>query len=69
MQPHLPHFFVSTLDDAQRVNSRNPHGITTINQLLLRRAGNSPDVVAVGMAVPEEGCGNGNWGAMVYSRF
>jgi hypothetical protein len=69
MQSHNQHFFVATLGDARYINSRTPHGITTISQLLLRRAGETPDAVAVGMAIPPQG-GNengGEWGSIVYS--
>lgn len=69
MQSHNQHFFVATLGDAQRINSRTPHGITTISQLLLRRAGETPDAVAVGMAIPPQG-GSENgveWESVVYS--
>jgi hypothetical protein len=64
MHAMADHFFVSTLGDAQRINSANPHGITTINELLLRRARTTPDGIAVGMSIPQDG---EKWGAVVYS--
>ncbi|KAA8909640.1 hypothetical protein FN846DRAFT_596725 [Sphaerosporella brunnea] len=68
MQSQVPHFFVATLGDAQRINSVHPHGITTINQLILRRARTTPDAVAVGMSIPLSGAENSErWGTILYS--
>jgi hypothetical protein len=66
----LPHFFVTTLGDAQRINNNHPHHISTINELLIRRAGTSPDAVAVGMGIPpSSGDGDEKWRTVVYSMY
>lgn len=59
-------YFVSTLHDAQRANAVNPHGISTINQLLDGRAASDPSLPAVGMPVP--GPGDEKWGFIIYSE-
>lgn len=64
--PPEPCYFVVTLDQAQRINAANPHGISTINQLLDERAASTPDLPAVGMPVP--GPDDSGWGSVVYSE-
>lgn len=60
-------YFVATLAHAQRINAANPHNITTINQLLDERAASTPDLPAVGMAIPS--ADNSAWQSAVYSEY
>ena len=71
MQPQqFPHFFITTLGDAQQINNHYPHHISTIDELLVLRARDSPDAVAVGMGIPPEtGGSEGKWGTVVYSAY
>lgn len=59
-------YFVSTLHQAQLINSKCPHGIITINQLLDERAKSDPELPVVGMGVP--GLDQDGWGSKIYSE-
>lgn len=66
MLPQPPHFFVTTLGDAEHLNAANHHGISTISELLVRRARITPHVLALG--VPITAPANQKWEAVVYSE-
>lgn len=65
-EPSQLSYFVATLDYAQRINAANPHGITTINQLLDERAASTPHLPVVGIAVPTPD--DSAWGSEIYSE-
>lgn len=65
-EPPQLSYFVATLDYAQRANAANPHGISTINQLIDERAASTPHLPVVGFAVPTPD--DSAWPSLVYSE-
>lgn len=60
-------YFVCTLGQAVKINQRNPHQYSTINEFIDHQAHNIPDRLAVAFPVPKDGGLDVIWASKVFT--